>query len=349
VTDIASSAWIAGPSTPRVAIVGCGAIAELFHLPALARHPAVCRALVLVDPNRPRAEALAQRFGAGRVATDLRTVLDDVGGVIVTVPAQLHHSIALECLQNGKHVLCEKPLASTRAEVNSLLAAARLSRVTLSVNNTRRLYPSSRRIKELIGQGALGRLRRIELAWGEKFDWPAASAGYFGPLAQGKGVLLDKGSHALDLVCWWLGARPRLVACHDDSFGGTEATVSVTLEHDGCEAQIELSWLSPYANAVIVEGHLARVENHMYDWKTVQFIPKGGRARTLREHTRARVLPELGYELIDNWLQVIRGGAAPLIPGEAVADSIALIEECYAGRQRYAMPWHDAYRRIVHA
>jgi len=338
----------ADPFVPRLAVIGCGAIAEMFHLPALARHPAVMRNLVLVDPNRSRAETLAGRFGAGRVAADFRAVLDDINGVIITAPAQLHYQIALDCLRNQKHVLCEKPLANSAAEVDSLLATTRQAGVTLSVNNTRRLYPSSRRIKQLIEDGALGQLRRIEIVWGEKFDWPAASAGYFGPLAQGKGVLLDKGSHALDLVCWWLGRKPRLVACNDDSFGGTEAVVSVALEHDGCAAQLELSWLAPYANTLVIEGDRARIENQMYDWKTIRFIPRGRPARTLRCHTRARVLSELGQELIDNWIGVNTGTAAPLIPGEAVAPSIALIEECYAKRQRSAMPWHDAYRRSLH-
>ena len=324
-------------------------MAELFHLPALARHSAVMRAAVLVDSNRPRAEELAQRFGARHVATDFRQVLPDVSGVIITVPAQLHYVMALDCLRAKKHVLSEKPLANTSAEVAELVTAARQAGVTLSVNNTRRLYPSMRLVRELIAEGAVGRLRRIELAWGEKFDWPAASASYFGPAARGRGVLLDRGSHALDMICWWLGARPRLVRCLDDSFGGIEGVVNITLEHDGCEVQVDLSWLGPYPNTLLVEGDRARIESPLYEWKSVRLVPRGGRTRTVRKRTNARVLAELGHELIDNWLAVNVGTASPLIPGEAVADSIALIEECYAHRRRFDMPWHEAYETIAHA
>ena len=338
-----------GVSTQRIAVIGCGAIARSLHMPALARHPDIVPHLVLVDRDADRAWALAAEFGITRTAGNYADVLEDVDGVVVTVPHHLHYRISMDCLRAGKHVLCEKPLAESPAEAREMVAAADAAGVTLSANHTRRLYPVTQRIKELLDQGAIGKLTRIQFFCGEKFDWPAASGFYFGLGGGPHGVLFDKGPHVLDLICWWLGGKPEVVSCRDDSFGGGEAMISLLLKRETCTVDAQFSFLSPYPNTYTIEGDAGRIEATLFDFRAFDLVSKSGARRKVKLETPVRSIDDFGRFMIDNFLAVIRGTERPLVPAASVLDSVILIEECYTRRLRYDMPWHDAWKKVVHA
>jgi predicted dehydrogenase len=331
---------------PVIALIGCGAITEALHLPALARHPALIAKAICVDPNLARAKAMAARFGAARAVQRYEEVLDDADGAVVAVPPKLHYPIALNILSAGIHVLCEKPLTETGQEACRLIARAKKMNVELCVNNYQRLYPSSIKVRDLIASGELGKVRRLEFSWGEQFDWPAASASYFGAAA-GRGVLADKGAHLIDLICWWLGGKPRVVSYEDDSMGGTEAVADLRFRIDECEGTVQFSSLSKYRNTFEIEGERLTVTGGLYDWKTVTLKRSTGRAQRLELPTRAKVPQDLGQTVFDNFLDVVGGEGRPAVSGSDVLPSIELIDECYVRRQRRPMPWYDAWRRIA--
>lgn len=332
---------------PRIAVIGCGAIARSAHVPALARHRDVLRHVILVDRHTDRARALAADFGITRTAEDYAGILGDVDGVVVTVPHHLHYGISMDCLRAGKHVLCEKPLAESPREAREMIAAADAAGVTLSVNHTRRLYPATRRIRELIKEGALGKLRRIQFFWGEKFDWPAASGFYFGVGGAPHGVMLDKGPHALDLVCSWLGGKPEVISSRDDSFGGGEAMISLTLERNGCTVDAQFSFLSRYPNSYTLVGDAGRIEGSLYEFRIFDLVSASGTRQRIKLDTPARSIDDFGSVMMDNFLAVIRGAERALVPAADILDSVVLIDECYTRRQRYDMPWHDAWQRVA--
>src|SRR5512136_2285613 len=97
----------------KIAIIGCGAAAKRYYVPALKKYPDVVRGLYLIDKDPDQAKALAREFGGGAVVTDHREVIGKVDGAIIIVPHFYHHAIALDLLKAGTHVLCEKPLAET--------------------------------------------------------------------------------------------------------------------------------------------------------------------------------------------------------------------------------------------
>jgi predicted dehydrogenase len=327
---------------PRVAVVGCGAIAEMFHLPALAREPAVMRQTVLVDPDSARAERLAAKFGAAATATNYREVLDHVDGIVLTVPNHLHYPIAVDALRRGRHVLSEKPVAESADQVRELVETAQTQGVALAVNNTMRFYPSCRKVRELIQDGAIGKPQGLRFLMGEKFDWPAATGFYVGAGGGRRGVLFDKGAHALDLVCWWLGGRPAITRYEDDSCGGIEAVASVYFKHSQCDGEVHLSWLSRYENGYRIDGSAGSVEGGLFDWRSVTLRDQRGRRRRVHLRTAARDPADFGVEVMANFLAVLCGEAEPVVSGAAVMDSIAMIEDCYTRREQYQMPWLDA-------
>jgi predicted dehydrogenase len=333
---------------PTVALIGCGAITEALHLPALSRHPDVMAKAICVDPNLDRATAMATKFGAARAVESYEEIIADIDGAIVAVPPSLHYRVTLDLVNRHVNVLCEKPLTETAEQARQVIATADLKGAALCVNNYRRLYPSSIKTRKLIENGDLGTVRRFEFSWGEKFDWPAASGSYFGLAARGRGVLADKGSHLLDLACWWLGGKPSVVSYEDDSMGGTEAVATLKFQIKECEGLLRLSWLSRYENTFEIKGDRATVTGHLFDWNTVGVQPSGSaERRTLRLPTSAKVPEDLGSSMIDNFLDVLRGRAVPLVAGSDVLPSIELIDECYARRQRMPLPWYDTWRRVA--
>jgi predicted dehydrogenase len=161
-------------------------------------------------------------------------------------------------------------------------------------------------------------------------------------------VLFDKGPHALDLVCWWLGGKPTVVSCHDDSFGGGEAMISLVLERNGCTVACEFSFLSRYPNTYSLVGDAGRIDAALFEFKSFDLTGKDGGRQKIKLESPVKSMSEFGPVMIDNFLAVIRGAAQPLVPATEALHSVELIDECYARRQRYEMPWHDAWQRVAH-
>ena len=111
-------------SKVRLAVVGCGAVAQIHHLPAIAASDRV-EAAVLVDADEKRARALAERFGVPEVATDFKRLPGKVEAAVVALPNSLHAPVSIELLRRGVHVLVEKPMAMTVRECDEMIDAAR--------------------------------------------------------------------------------------------------------------------------------------------------------------------------------------------------------------------------------
>lgn len=329
-------------STPGIAVIGAGAIADIFHLPALARRPELRERVIIVDRDGERARTAAAKYQVARWGTDYREILKDVQAAIVAVPHRLHVPVSRDCLAAGVHVLCEKPLAETAAEAQALAQDAEKAGVLICVNNTRRLYPSAQAIAALVARGTYGPITQIDFEEGGKFEWPAVGDGYFGVKAGGRGVLADVGAHVVDLVCWWLGGEPQVAEYRDDSMGGTEAVCELHLALGGATARIRLSWLAKLRNSYRVRftsGDM--IEHGIYDWRNPALIDPRGRRSTLRTAPGPATYPGFADVLIDNFLIAISGGAPPLVPAAATVPALSVIERCYANRTPFDMPWLD--------
>ena len=146
----------------RVAVVGCGVIAPI-HVGSA--HPGARLAYVgAFDSDEQRAAALAGRFALPRAYSEWSAVLADesVDAVDLCVPHHLHHPLALQALAAGKHVLVEKPLATTTAEAAEMVEAAREARRVLLPVHNRVFVPTLVRLRELVAGGALGEVYLIK-------------------------------------------------------------------------------------------------------------------------------------------------------------------------------------------
>ena len=329
----------------RIGVIGCGAIADLYHLPALAAHSQTKNSIVLADPNLARLSAMKQKFNAADSVTDYRELQGKVDGVIIATPPHLHYSSAKWFLENGVHVLCEKPLTESIKEARELVEASEKSGAKLAVNQTRRFFPTYQKIRELIANGTLGKIEVIRYHDGVEFDWPAASPHHFQFGA--KGAWSDTGVHLLDSVCYWLGGKPVLLRSQNDSFGGPEAMATVQLAYDGCQIEIKVSRLGKLMNGFEIIGSLGTIRAESEDWDEITVEFKNGRQKRYKCASNRLKYCDFAKPMIANFVQVAMGHAEPLVSGQSTLATIELLEQAYAAATRYPMPWNGHIEKLA--
>lgn len=143
-----------------------------------------------------------------KVTDDYREIIDDksIDAVIVTVPQYLHRQIAIEALQNGKHVYCEKPMALTVLDCDAICEAADRSGKILIVGQQMRYHAHIHRMKDYIHRGDLG---TPVMAWLREFRNPfPATMDWVFDKEKGGGMLMDKSCHHFDIFNWLLDDEP---------------------------------------------------------------------------------------------------------------------------------------------
>jgi len=325
---------------PRIGLIGCGAIAESYYLPVLARNPATLESLILVDKDKIRAQKIASQFEIKNCIGDYREILNDIEGAILALPTALHYPVSLELLSQGVHVLCEKPLAESGEKAEEMVERSRKTGAALCVNYFQRLIPSFAKVKQLLNDGVLGELLSLEYTVGEKFAWPTISGFYFNASPSSRGVLRDRGAHVFDHICWWLGGKPDLIASFNDSFGGSDTVARINFSHKACAGEVHLNWLNELPSRFILKGREATVEGNVYDYRSVTLTTGAGRKKRLKLEAIDKL--GIGSKIILNFLSVIRNKERPLVDGGDVLDSIRFIDECYQKAGRFPMPWYKA-------
>jgi len=196
-------------------IIGCGGIAMMKHLPALAQLKDQCELVAFCDANEEKATKAAKEFGVpgAKVYTDYKKLLADasIDAVHVLTPNNSHAPISIAAFQAGKHVLVEKPMASTGADALAMVEAAEKAGKKFTVGYQNRLRSDSQTLKAACQAGQLG---DIYFAKAHAFRRKAVPTwGVFQDKAQqGGGPLIDIGTHALDLTLWTMDNwKPRQV------------------------------------------------------------------------------------------------------------------------------------------
>ncbi len=187
-----------------VGIIGVGGIAFGKHLPALAKRDDV-EIVAFCDVIEANATRGAKEYGSidARVFTDYKQLLamDKLDAVYVLTANHLHAEVSIAALQAGKHVMCEKPMATSVEEAKAMMDAAHASGKILTIGYQNRFRKDSLYLKQACEHGELGHIyhakalairRRAVPTWGN----------FLSKAMQGGGPLIDIGTHALDLTLW---------------------------------------------------------------------------------------------------------------------------------------------------
>jgi len=330
-------------SKVRLAVVGCGAVAQIHHLPAIAASGRV-EAAVLVDADEKRASALAERFGVPEVATDFTGLPGKVEAAVVALPNSLHAPVSIDLLRRGVHVLVEKPMAMNVRECDEMIDAARTGRAVLAVGLDFRFFDASLFVRNLLRDGLIGEIRGFDLRQGVIPRWPFATDFLLRKEMAGGGVLADFGVHVLDLLLWWLGDLT-VTGYRDDAMGGVESDCEMTLATaSGIRGEVEVSRTRTLRNTCVFEGTRARLEVGVWDPDPEIRLSIAGSEVSLSGHARgdrgsALNFTDVFVRQIDDFARAIRLRREPFIPGAEGRRSLALIEACYAQRQLLELPW----------
>ena len=200
----------------RVAVIGAGFMGRM-HTQAWATAPRffdlpAAPELALLIGRRPHATAAAATaLGSAEHGVDWREAIerDDIDVVDICTPGDTHAEIAIAALEAGKHVLCEKPLANTVEDAERMAAAAAAASGIAFCGFSYRRTPALSLARELIEQGAVGRIRHVRAQYLQ--DWLSdAEAPHTWRLDRdlaGSGTLGDIGAHSIDLAQWLTGQR----------------------------------------------------------------------------------------------------------------------------------------------
>ncbi len=181
------------PETVRYACIGCGSIANNYHLPALARIDAA-DFVVACDIDDDQARETAQRFDADEAVTDYELVVerDDLDLVCIFTKIDSHAEIAVAAANAGKHVFIQKPFARTVAEGQAMAEAAEVAGTLMMPSFMHRYFDESLMAAQLVAEGAVGDVELIRQR--NCCRNPRESAPGYG------GAMMDIGAHGIDLV-----------------------------------------------------------------------------------------------------------------------------------------------------
>jgi predicted dehydrogenase len=196
----------------RIGLIGCGKIAQVRHIPELAAHP-LAEIAGYYNPTESRARQMAGLYG-GKVYDSIDEMLSDpsVDAVVVSLANSAHADVSIRALLAGKDVLCEKPMATTIEECESMVDAAGRSGRLLMIAQNQRLAPAHMKARELILQGAVGKVLTFRTTFGHAGpeSWsvnPGKGTWFFSKEKAAMGVMADLGVHKADIISYLLGTR----------------------------------------------------------------------------------------------------------------------------------------------
>ena len=191
----------------KVAIIGCGTIANAAHMPGYKAASDLCEVKYFCDIIPERAVALRDKYGSGIANEDYHEILNDpeVTCVSICVPNGGHAPIAIDFLKAGKHVLCEKPAAMNADLARDMQKTADECGRILNIGVCNRFNTAVEKIEELIRQGELGNIYHIYCSFRAYRSIPGLGGAFTTKALSGGGALIDWGVHYLDLIFYCVG------------------------------------------------------------------------------------------------------------------------------------------------
>ncbi|MCV3296611.1 MAG: Gfo/Idh/MocA family oxidoreductase [Oenococcus sp.] len=196
----------------NVAVIGCGKIAQMRHLPEYAANPNVTL-VGYFDYTAQRAARAAQEYG-GQVYASIKELLADskIDAVSVCLANAAHAQVSIQALEAGKDVLCEKPMATTIEDCKAMIHAARDYHRALMIGHNQRLAQAHLTAKKLLSQGLIGRVLSFKTTFGhggpEQWSVNAGPGTWFFDQNRSKfGAIFDLGVHKTDLIQYLLDSR----------------------------------------------------------------------------------------------------------------------------------------------
>jgi predicted dehydrogenase len=314
----------------RMAMIGYGWIAAMHVRAAQALGDQVVDVVAVAGHDGDRAQAFADAHGI-TVATDEVDALltdSDVDLVVIGTPNALHAAEAIRALDDGKHVLVEKPMAIDLAQADAMIDAARRADRVLAVGHMWRYRDEVVALRDRIARDELGRIVRthghgVHAGWGPT-GW------FVDPALAGGGALIDMGIHAIDTARFLLG-DPHPVRVQASigrgEFGdyAVDDDGIVVVDWDqGTRSLVEFGWWQPRLGGLEAETEVLGTSGAARIWPDRPPVEPG------YEHCS---VPMYAAQLADV-VRCCRDGGTPLASAEVGRTALAIVEAAYASASR---------------
>jgi len=223
--------------TVRLALVGLG-----YWGPNLARNLAIldnAELVVLCDANEERLRRIGRQYPSARLVPSFEDVLadDTIDAVVVATPVDTHFDLCRAALAAGKHVMVEKPLATSSAECETLIELAAAQGLTLMVGHVFVYNAAVNKVKEYIDAGEIG---EVYYVYSQRLN--------LGQVRHDVNAMWNFAPHDLSIMCHWFGTEPTNLTARGHAYiqPGIEDVVFLNMEFPkGILASVHISWLDP--------------------------------------------------------------------------------------------------------
>lgn len=287
----------------KLLVIGCGSIG--------ARHARNARSLgldvVLVDPNRERAQKLGEEIGAGEVFGEVSDALDRSGcdSALIASPSNVHVTQAHEVLSRGIPLFMEKPLATSHEGLSELVSLAHEKKLVTMMGQSYRFHETFKTLKAMLDTGSIGRVYHAHFTGGQYLpDWHPGTdyrTEYMAQKNQGGGVMFTSKSHTLDFIEWFFGPIQELTGWKD-RLGSLELDVDdscflLTKTQKNVVAYAEYDFLErPHRSRVSIVGAKGTIDADFVTHTITLHNPDGSsQVTTLTPDPNAHYIEEMQH------------------------------------------------------
>ncbi|TFG06801.1 MAG: Gfo/Idh/MocA family oxidoreductase [Promethearchaeota archaeon] len=200
----------------KVGVIGCGMVANVGHLPVYNQSP-LTELVAVADPSESHLKEVQHRYKVPKAYKDPNDLIDDPGIDVISIcsPHWAHAEQAIRAAKNGKHILCEKPIGLSLAEVDDMIKAVEHNKIIFQTATQKRFDRGFQTLKEKIMEKDIGDVFHASVFW--YHSMPFIETKPSNELVKevglwritddrcGGGDLLDHGPHYFDLFRWWFG------------------------------------------------------------------------------------------------------------------------------------------------
>ena len=317
----------------RVGVIGVGM--GRHHVAGFNEHPS-CQVVAITDPDEQRLKAIGDLNNVPGRYTSAKEMFasEKLDIVSIATPNKYHKPLAVQAFQNGCHVFCEKPMATSSREARAMLEAAKKARKRLMIDFSYRFTEPAVALKREVDAGAIGEVYFARTIWHRRRGMPGFG-GWFGQKAlAGGGPLIDLGVHRLDLALWLMGyPKPvwvlgstynhiarELAGRARKKYDVEDMAVGMVKFSNGATLEVEASWAANIQEQELMEtrlfgtkgGLVHRNVGETYKFEAELFVDHDGSLFDMKLHPP---FPKVEKPYA-TFVEIILGRAEPIATGE---------------------------------
>lgn len=332
----------------RVGIIGAGKISEVLHIPNTYSSE-YAKLVAISDRNIERLEFFKKKLDDKNVHfyEEYSQMLEkeDIDAVVVALPNFLHAEVSLHALNMGKHVLVEKPMATSFKKAFEMVKTAREKGKVLMTDHSQRFFPHHQKAKEIIDSGLIGEIRLVKTMFGHSGpeNWSSNVSWFFRKDSAMFGALGDLGVHKVDLIRYLTGLE--ITECMAmigtlEKRSDVEDIASAILKlSNGAFATLDANWITKglEENYFVIYGERGTVKIGQTDASKIDIYL----SKPVTFHGQIALKPMFTNEdpywkipIIDHFAKVCLGLEEPLIRPEDGMIAVKVIEKIFESSKK---------------